>query len=262
MTAWHQVYTAKPVRREAFLETLQRQIVTSDDGRPTLTQSLTRLRHLELSLFVSDDWEELSWLLNEVRHFHAKRATKHRLLKLGPRRLLQRRLQHFAGRATIKIVSLADTIEPRFEALRRRSEETGAAGRPRSRALGRIPAWASQPHHSAFAPSVRDCAELLLASAPGLDALVGAARALDPDRDHAGLEECLAHLHWHLRELTRHPPSTLPEFWQDLNGSTTESDRLLTVALEQANRVLQELRKLYLVLDSRLPPLFEVALPR
>jgi len=215
---------------------------------PSLAQSLTRLQHLQRNLFRSADWEELGWLINEGAVLEEKRLSKHPILKIGPRRRLQARIEHFHGRAAIKAVALFDALESPLRRLTIRFDQSGATLDPAP-----VLPWNrfTLTDPDAFgAPPVARSAALLAEAAPLVRHLLDLQGRLESTP--AELEEAWEHFHWHaceVGELARHP---VP--WHQRWAHRTESNRFLRIALEQAQSILLQLRDRYLAAASGLAP--------
>lgn len=239
----YKLHPAQPLAVESLHRHLEAPLIRADACRedgPSFAQSLTRLQHLRRQLFRGEDWDELAWLIAEGDHLEKRRLRKHPLFKIGPRRQLQRRIQHLHGRATIKTIALTDAIEtPLRDLVIKRGKLQPSESTP-----PRIP-WRkfTPPHPDTFgAPSIVESAALLAENTPLLHYLINLTCPLTAETNR--IQEAWEHAQWHAREVAA--LNALPTPWYQRGARQSALNRLLRIALEHSQQVLLQLRELHL----------------
>ncbi len=214
---------------------------------PTLAQSLTRLHYLDDAFIPSPEWEELDWLIREVRHHDHKRSEKHRIWKWKPRQNLQRQVEGYLRRGTIKATAILKTLEERYLLMRGRQalqEPDFTAATP--------PSWAPVEKAAARLESTPgdcwDAAALLAELTPLVDYLLGQTRHLESStEDVARQQQLLSEFAWHARE-----PAVFHPGKQCIKREyrSAKANEMAAVALEKLMSLLQQLRQRLVRWDS------------
>lgn len=84
---------------------------TPSGDSPSLARALSRLLYLDEAMVSQAEWDELHWLIAEVRHFQQRRAAKHPLTKWKPRAAFLTRINHFLLRGAVKHAAILGALE-------------------------------------------------------------------------------------------------------------------------------------------------------
>lgn len=227
---------------------MDRALLSADSDHPSLGQSLTRLHYLDDAFVPPPEWAELDWLIQEARHFHERRESKHVVWKWGPRQRLQSHVEHFLGRSSVKSAAILRILDERFLLLRGRATAPASA-----RSLERS-SWHAVDKHAWHArqvdqaPDVWSTAESLNALASPLQDLLNATAWLEPKKTNLDQrQEDFAHFTWHAAEVCRLARPG-PAWKRALRAA--EANRLTLISLEKLACLLRDLRRRLVQWDS------------
>ena len=236
---------AVPLEASHLAQRMLQCLIHEDAENPSLAQSLTRLFHLERSVFDPEAWKELDWLIREGWHFHQRRERKHPLWKVGPRRRFQDQIDHHFHRATVCTLALLCQLEPH---LRRHATHRGQ--------LTSLPLPVSRL--GTGKPSVADDAATIVTALPSFEILVAGARSIAPDDEtRRRIDEAWGHASWHAREVAPEAGRRRAPWKAHLRQGAL--NRLLHISLEQLQWLLVTARDLHVQAASGISGRLDVA---
>lgn len=215
-------------------------LLTGNDGRPGLEQSLTRLHYLDDAFIPVAEWDELEWLVQEAQHFHERRQAKHPLWKWKSRHLLQNYSEDYFARSAIKATAILRVLDERFLLLRGRAIDLPATSTTPPPSWHAVEQTARLFHAAATNADVWATAQLLDALVPHVRFLLGTTHWLESDPDaQERTSEALSHFSWHAREVS---DAVSPKSAWKRARQADEANRLALISLEQLNFLLRRLR--------------------
>lgn len=204
--------------------------------QPSLARALTRLQHLRQAHLPASDWDELTWLGNEMEAHDRRRTAKHPLWKWNPRIQLQAATVSYQLRGALKLAALLRLLD---QWSRRQSGRPGCV----ATSSGPRPPWtpverAAQALESDPKPTTEAVATFLTALTPALNALLrNGPRDLTTD---PLIEASLAHFSWHAREASLPPTQPL---WLCRLRRADPRNTLFTIAIREGHILLQAVHR-------------------